>query len=47
MHFTILGEQDHVDLEADDIEGIRDKAKAEMGVRGLHSEKNNCWTEEL
>lgn len=47
VHFTIDGFDDYIDIEGDDIEEIREKAKIEEEKRGLDIDKNNLWSEEL
>jgi len=47
IHFEINEYEDFVLLEGETVEEIKEKAKTFAEKRGLDSEKNNMWSEEL
>lgn len=47
IHYEIDGFQDCVDIEGEDIDDIKGKAKHETEKRGLDEVKNNLWSEEI
>ncbi len=47
IHYTINGVDDYYILSGDTLKEIQKKNETQMEWRGLDSEKNNCWSEEI
>ena len=47
IHFEVDEVEDSIDIMGDTIKDIQEIVAMEMKKRGLDSDKNNCWSEEI
>uniref|UniRef100_A0A6H1ZW14 Uncharacterized protein n=1 Tax=viral metagenome TaxID=1070528 RepID=A0A6H1ZW14_9ZZZZ len=47
IHYNVGDFEDCYIISGETIQDIQQKNDTEMKKRGIHFEKNNCWSEEL